>query len=393
MVSSRTLPSQTAAESNDLRIRFATTSDRELIRRFNERLAAGGVTYRMPLDPRLPGEHLAPADYFVHRKLLIAMQDGEMRGGVLLQNHRMSIWGHEQPFCWLQLPLSESLINPKYARSFTPLLHKALEYQEFATVLGVGSMKEKLAKILVKSGWDHRPVPFFFYPVHVREVALELRYLHSKPALRLGSRAAAYSGMASAAGAVRGITRALQVTRTSATCSQVPDFDSWADEIYQRSAAQYGVIANRAATTLRVLYPPNDQRYIRLRIQSKASGRELGWIMVVHRKMKDDKYFGNLHVGTLVNGCCELGHVEPVLAAGFRKLVDLGVDLVVSNWSHSQWITATRTLGFLKGPSNFFFFTSPNGKPLVQAAGPLGVVHLTRGDGDTPASLMPPQRA
>jgi len=392
MISSKILSQRTSAEPHDLRIRFARASDRDLIRRFNERLAAGGVTYRMPLDPRLPGEHHAPSGYFVNRRLLLATQNREMRGGVLLQNHRVSIWGQEQPFCWLQLPLSESLVNSDYARTFIPLLHQAAEHQEFAAVLGVGSMQEKLAKILVKSSWDHRPVPLFFYPVNLSAVALKLRYLRSRPALNLGARAAAYSGVASAAGVIRGITRAVQLTRASVTSIRVPDFDTWADEVYQRCAPQYGVLANRDAMTLRVLYPPEDRRYIRLRVLSKATGKDLGWIMVVHRKMKDDKYFGNLHVGTLVNGCCELRHVESVIAAGFRELIDLGVDLVVCNWSHDTWRAATSALGFLTGPSNFFFFTSPYGTPIVRAAGPLGAMHLTRGDGDTPASLMPPFR-
>lgn len=45
-------------------IRFATPSDHEAIQRFNERLAAGGAAYRMPLDERLDGEGIRPRHIF-----------------------------------------------------------------------------------------------------------------------------------------------------------------------------------------------------------------------------------------------------------------------------------------------------------------------------------------
>jgi hypothetical protein len=53
-------------------------------------------------------------------------------------------------------------------------------------------------------------------------------------------------------------------------------------------------------------------------------------------------------------------------------------------------VDASRRLGFLSGPSNFFFFVSPAGKPLLEATCPLEQIHLSRGDCDGPGQLLPP---
>ena len=116
-------------------------------------------------------------------------------------------------------------------------------------------------------------------------------------------------------------------------------------------------------------------------------------MMVVHKEMRDDKYFGNLHVGTLVNGCASPADVPAVIGAGLQHLISLGVDLVVCNWSHRAWADAARAQNFLPGPSNFILFVSPEAKPVLEKDCPLSECHMTRGDCDTPSALMPPVRS
>jgi hypothetical protein len=371
-------------------IRFAESGDREAIRRFNERLTAGGAGYRMPLSQRLPGEQFSTPDYFVHRRQLLVLEGSEVRGGVLLQYHRIALRGVEQPFCWLQLPLSEGLVDKRYSTALVPLLRNALRHQKVAMGLGVGSMQETWSQILVKTGWRHRTVPFFFYPVRLRRVATELRYLASRKALGTAAKVAAYSGAASIAGAFWNAARRLRSPRSTWRATVEPGFDLWADEVYERVKGEYGALANRQSVSLNVLYPPDDQRYTRLRMQSRATGKEIGWMMVVHKTMRSDKYFGNLHVGTLVNGCASLEDVPAVIAGGLEHLMSLGVDLVVCNWSHRVWAEAVRSQNFLPGPSNFIFFVSPEAKPVLEKECPLSECHMTRGDCDTPSALMPP---
>jgi len=112
-------------------------------------------------------------------------------------------------------------------------------------------------------------------------------------------------------------------------------------------------------------------------------------VVVIHSQMREHKYFGELHVGTLVDGFGEVPTVPTLVHAGLQWLVDAGVDLVVANLSHKRWQKASRMCGFLPGPSNYFFFVSPEGNAILEPGCPLSEVHLTRGDGDGPFNLMP----
>jgi hypothetical protein len=370
-------------------IRFATPSDREAIQRFNKRLAAGGATYRMPLDGRLDGEKHSAPDYFLFRKQMLVTEGQEVRGGVLLQHHRVAIWGVEQPFCWLQLPVSEGLVNNAYATAVIPLLNNMLRHERIVMGLGVGSYQEKWSQILVRTRWRHQKVPFLFYPRHLKKVLTEVRHLNSKPLLKLAGRAASYSGLGSLVGFTTSIARKLKLDRSDWVARVEPGFDTWADEVYDRAKSRYGALANRQSASLNILYPPDDWRYIRIRVQSKSTNKEIGWILTVHKQMRDDQHFGNLHVGTLVNGLAELQDVSRIITAGFDHLADVGVDVIVCNWSHSAWVQASRSQYFLSGPSNFIYFVSPQATPILEEQCPLGECHMTRGDGDIPSSLMP----
>jgi hypothetical protein len=106
--------------------------------------------------------------------------------------------------------------------------------------------------------------------------------------------------------------------------------------------------------------------------------------------MEDDKYFGNLRVGTLVDGLCYPEDVQDVMSTGLRYLMEEKVDLCIGNWSHIAWTSASRKLGFLQAPSNFIYFVSPTGThPLLTEDCPLEQIHLNRGDGDGPIHLVP----
>jgi len=149
----------------------------------------------------------------------------------------------------------------------------------------------------------------------------------------------------------------------------------------------YGALTRKDAAALNVSYAPGDSRYHRLRVQ--RDGKHIGWILVTMRDMKNNEYFGNLRVGTLVDGLCELEDVQDVAGAGLRYLTEQGVDLCVANWSHIAWSTASRKLGFLQGPSNLIYFVSPAGAPLLTEDCPLEQIHINRGDGDGIVHLVP----
>lgn len=378
-----------AGAAPQINIRFAEDGDAPAIERFNQRLDAGGAIFRMSLRAPLPGEHHSPEGHFVRREQLLVVEGDEVRGGVLLQHHRIAIRGVEQPFCWLQLPISEALVDRTYSSAFMPLLKNALRHQPVAMGLGVGGFDATWSQIMMRTRWRHAAVPFFFFPLHGGRFARELRYLQASSKRKIPAQIAAATGLASLAGIGWSSLRRLRLGSRTWTPSVETDFGPWADEVYHRAKSQYGALVSREASALRTVFPPEDQRYTRIRIRARNSNKELGWIMIVHKQMEDDKYFGNLHVGTLVNGCAELSDVPAILAAGFEHLADLGVDLVVANWSHQTWRAAVKSQGFFSGPSNFAYFVSPKAVPVLEDECPLAECHMTRGDCDTPASLMP----
>ena len=370
-------------------IRFADPGDRELVARFNERVAGGGLQYQFPLDARLPGEANGGEDLPVFRKLMIIEDGQEMRAGVLLHHSTIFVRGDERPFCWSLLPISEGAVQDGDPLAMLILMRRALEYQPFLTGLGVGSMDEDAAQYLVRLRWKNEPVPFVFYPVRPTRLLRGLRYLRRKPLLRIASAVAAYSGAAAAFGWGWNRRRRRRAARVGFRFDTVPVFGEWADRLFERNCAAYGAVVRRDAAALNVLYREGDSRYHRLRVRDGRSGDDLGWIVTIDKKMQDDDYFGNLHVGTLVDGFGHPDATEALVASGLEHLAGSGVDVVVANWSHREWVDASRSLGFVAGPSNFFFFVSAAGAPLLESGCPLTDIHLTRGDGDGPGGCSP----
>jgi hypothetical protein len=168
-----------------------------------------------------------------------------------------------------------------------------------------------------------------------------------------------------------------------------PRFGDWSDAVYQAARGDYGAAVARDAASLNVRYPPEDPRYMRLRVRRKSTGEELGWIVVIHGQLQHSRYFGDLHVGTLVDGFGRRADVARLVQAGADYLADANVDLIVANWSHAAWLNAARRCGFLPGPSNYFLFVAPKGSSILNPSCPLSEVHMTRGDNDGPGHLLP----
>ena len=206
--------------------------DRELVARFNERVAGGGLQYQFPLDARLPGEANGGEDLPVFRKLMIIEDGQEMRAGVLLHHSTIFVRGDERPFCWSLLPISEGAVQDGDPLAMLILMRRALEYQPFLTGLGVGSMDEDAAQYLVRLRWKNEPVPFVFYPVRPTRLLRGLRYLRRKPLLGLAPAVAAYSGAAAAFGWGWNRRRRRRAARVGFRFDTVPVFGEWADRCW-----------------------------------------------------------------------------------------------------------------------------------------------------------------
>jgi hypothetical protein len=163
---------------------------------------------------------------------------------------------------------------------------------------------------------------------------------------------------------------------------ETPDaFSQWADELWDRHKHQYGLIAVRDAGVLRILYPEEDKRFIRLRVSE--GGRGIGWAVLLDTQMSGHKQFGDLRVGSIVDGMASTEDALTIIRAATDFLERRGVDLIVSNWRHDAWCAALKRSGYLRGPSNFIFSRSLELSRLLESSGVgEGQIHLTRGDGD-----------
>ena len=145
------------------------------------------------------------------------------------------------------------------------------------------------------------------------------------------------------------------------------------------------MIAVRDCQTLNILYPPG-ARFLRYRVT--RAGRTVGWAVLLDTQMSDNKYFGNLRVGSIVDCLASPEDASAVIRAATRALEERSVDLIVTNQSHAAWCAGTRDAGFLRGPSNFPFLASRELAKLVQPLpSNMPHCHLTRGDGDGPIHL------
>jgi hypothetical protein len=312
---------------------------------------------------------------------MIAEDGQEIRAGMKLLHDTIFVRGKEQEFCWTEWPLSEGLIDRRHSLAILQLLRKAMSYQPFLLGTGVGSLDEDWARIVLAFGWRQGAVPFFFYPVRATRVLLGLRYLRTRRALRLGAFASACCGLGAGLTGFLALRRRLAAAVSSYEIMEEKSFGEWADQVFTNSFRDYGATACRKATALNILYPPDDTRFIRLRVLRKDTKKDVGWVLVLNTQMRANKYFGDLTVGTVVDGFGAAAEVPALLRAAVDYLSTRDADIIVGNFSHTSWVEASRRIGFFSGPSNYFLFSSPGGS-LLEDGCPLHEIHLTRGDGN-----------
>ena len=175
-------------------------------------------------------------------------------------------------------------------------------------------------------------------------------------------------------------------SRPDLQAEECVEFGDWADDLWKECGGQYPYIAVRDAATLRILYPKESTRFIRVKVS--RSGRLVGWAVVLATDLSNHKQFGNMRLGSIVDTLAAPVETENVILAAARLLCEKNVDLIVSNQAHESWRLALRRCGFLSGPSNFLLATSPKLTEILDGLRiPSEQFHLNRGDGDGPINL------
>ena len=351
---------------------------------FNRRLDAGAV----PAEFRFPSPYVSGAagrePTGLYEEGFVAAEAETVRGCYFLKHQDFLIRGVTRSIAQYRLPISEGIIDRRYVGVGARLVTHALLVQPLLFALGMGSVDNPLPRLLRALGWRLWEVPFFFRACHPSRVATALFAKRAATQPLLGVRGAGLiGGMA---------LRALQARPRSARAPHgisskiVSVFDDDVDALWDRCAHHYTMMAVRRSRQLQAMYPPDDVRFIRLAVYE---GAEIaGWTVLLDTAMKDHRHFGDLRVGSIVDGLALPEHARVVVAAAARLLEDRGVDLIVSNQAHAAWRQAMRSAGLLPGPSNYILACSPALAKLLEPFDTTATrVHMTRGDGDGPIHL------
>ncbi|MBV9621638.1 MAG: hypothetical protein JO341_11530 [Gammaproteobacteria bacterium] len=359
--------------------RFARGDDIRL-RAFNARLAASG--FRLPTTPE---ELSTPAEPGAGpwTDLWVAHVAGTVRGGYLLKHETLWLRGKTTPIGNFQLPLSEGILDRRFAAVGLALAQHAQRQADALYSLGMGDVARPLPKLLARLGWRVEPVPFYFRILNGGAVARHLRAFDSTAARRALRRSLAASGLASAGAWAWRVAARLAGPRRERGLRlvAVDRFDERVDEVQSQCLAAYPALLDRRAVALNIKFPAGDPRLLRFLL--KSEGRVAGWLVLSCNLLRDHKQFGDLRLGCLVDGLCAPHQVAAAVWLASRELAAAGVDLIVSNQAHRAWRRGLRANLFLAGPSNFILARTAAFAPAVA----LPDLHVNRGDGDGPINL------
>ena len=295
--------------------------------------------------------------------------------------------GEAVPMGVFRLPISEGIVDRRYNLVGLRLLHDALRRQPLLLGLGLGGYEEAVSHLLRRSGWNMFEVPLFFRVVHPTSFLHNIEYCRGDVLVRTMLDVLALTGVGPLViKTVQTIHTTDRASDSEVTVEMVNKFEDWANELWTARRGEYGLCPFRDSETLRILYPRECGKFIRLKVMSGQ--QPIGWAVVLDTQLHDHKQFGNMRLGSLVNGFAAPADAAQVIRCATELLEKRSVDLIVSNQSHAAWGKGLLALGFMRGRSNFLFASSPQLTRVLDANGVGGdEMHFNRGDGDGPIHL------
>jgi hypothetical protein len=349
---------------------------------FNQRLRHAGqdenmVFYRYAEPRWLP----RTASSRIYNEFFVAIDHGNVHGGYALKTQDFLFPnGQVRSIGYYHHPLSEGIVNKAHAVVGALLLRDAMLRAPLLYCLGMGGYEHPLPQMLIRLGWSHCLVPFFFRVLNPTKFLRQMQPLRESAKQRIAMDLAAFTGAGWASSKLFQTYRALTAPRTRrAEIHQMATLEASSRLLWDQAKQTCSFTAVRDRDALQVLYPPSEAHLTR--IELKRGGSPIGWAVVGERR-KDAKY-GKLRVGSVIDCWALPGEFLPVVRAATETLKSQGFDLILTNQSHQDWGLAFKAAGYLSGPSNFIFAAS---KKLTELLAPFDEtrirMHLTRADGD-----------
>jgi hypothetical protein len=355
---------------------------------FNQRLRQAGEDENMVFYRWAQPRWLArTAESRIFNEFFVVVDGGIVRGGYALKSQEFFFPdGQIRSIGYYHHPLSEGIVNRAHAIVGTLLLRDAMMRAPLLYCLGMGGYDRPLPQMLVRLGWAHCLVPFFFRIVNPSRFLRNMQTLRSSPSRKFLMELAAFTGAGWAGSKLFQGYRALRAPRSlEAECCEVASFEGADAEslqsLWEQARQTCSFTAVRDAEALRTLYPPAQTHLTRMVM--KRNGAAIGWAVVGERRKDAKSKYGNMRVGSVVDCFALPGEWFSVVRGATQTLERQGFDLILSNQSHQSCNEAFKAAGYLPGPSNFIFAAS---KKLAELLAPFEEVrprmHLTRADGD-----------
>lgn len=367
----------------DLEIRPFTADWIAAVAALNARLAERGFNGSvLPERPKTTGGAERAAGLV--RESFVLTEGDAVRGGYVLKRQEFLLpSGERRGVGNFQIPVSEGVVDRRYALAGLHLLADAGEREPRLYALGIGGSDEPLTRMLKSAGWRIETVPFLFRVLRPSAFLRHVVHLRSSPWRRLAFDLAAALRLAEiplrAAHRLRDRQRSRKLD-----VELVESFDFWTDELWEKAAGACSFAAVRSSAVLNLLYPTAERRFLRLAV--RGGGAVRGWALLLLSPLDGHRHFGSMRLGAVVDVLALPGFEDAVASAATRHLAAGGADLLVTNQSHRAWTGAFSSCGYFRGPSNFLFAASP----ALAAELPEDErerIHMTRGDGDGPIHL------
>lgn len=352
---------------------------------FNGRLRAGGSDLSFqPSSRMVRGER---GELLVSQEGFLAVDGTEVRGAYSLIRQEFDIVGAREPVGFLQIPLSEGIVNPKYRIVGALLIRHFLEQAPLGFALGMGGMLNPLPKMLQASGFRLTPVPFFF------RVCRPVPFLKNLVPLKENRKVGPLLGLPGVPELATPAIHAWQAWRgrggpslAGVEIDEHGEFPPELDVIQEAVRGEHSWIAVRSQRHMNAFFSTADKRFHRLLV--RRNGMVIGWALTGDSQMTDHNYFGAMRLGSVIDCLARPGCEADVAQAATSTLRERGVDLIVSNQLARRWRHAFALCGYLTHRSNFALATSPQLTKRIEAVDAGFVrVHINRGDGDGPYNL------
>ena len=263
--------------------------------------------------------------------------DGEamVRGGCILKHQWFSIHGELERIAAYQLPISEGIVNPKYA----PLAWKLLadvHRQPLLFVLGMGGYESPLVKFCKAARWTLVTVPFFFRIVHPFAFLRNIRVLRRSRLRRVALDLLALSGLGWIACKAAQRLQPGPAASPSISCEKVAAFLTGSTR--SGNAARIGFL-DRPRRLLRPGYAVSAGPGTISSLARQAAGTDIGGQCSLTRQCP----------GTSSSAPCALARssiafppprTPPQWPPATRVLQDGLADIIVSNQSSAAWCGA-----------------------------------------------------